>query len=40
MVPNVSVERGAEHALVDQVGDLVEQIVLADHVGGLERSSA
>src|SRR5665213_3781403 len=30
------VERGAQHALVDEIGDVVEQIVLADHVRRLE----
>jgi hypothetical protein len=31
------IERGAQNALVDQVGDIVEQHVLADHVRRLER---
>jgi hypothetical protein len=31
------VERGAQHALVEEVGDVVQLMVLADHVGRLER---
>ena len=35
--PKTLIERGAQHALVDEVGDIVQQMVLADHVRGLER---
>jgi hypothetical protein len=35
--PEGLIERRAQDALVDEVGDIVEQHVLADHVRGLER---
>src|SRR6266851_10139904 len=33
------IERGAQHALVDEVGNVVQKVVLGDHVGGLERAA-
>jgi len=35
--PETLVEGRAQHALVDQVGNIVEQAVLGDHVLGLKR---
>src|ERR1700679_2275519 len=35
--PKALVERGFQHTLVDEIGDVVEQVVLADHVQCLER---
>jgi hypothetical protein len=36
-VAEIVAQRRAQHAFIDEVGDIVEQVMLRDHVRRLER---
>jgi hypothetical protein len=37
--PKSLIQRGAQHAFVDEIGDVVQQVVLRNHVRRLERGA-